>query len=452
MAKIKHDMTQGSVVKNLLLFSLPLFLSYFFQALYGSVDTLIVGQFCELADVTGVTQGSQITHILTQAISGLSTAGAIMIAQYTGGSHERDLEETICTLFTLFLIFAALTTVVMLFLNMPIIRLLKIPGEAVAPTLEYLQICEAGLVFIFFYNCISAILQAMGDSHHPLIFVAIACGINVVLDLVLVVCFGMGAAGTAVATVAAQAVSVVLSINFLRKNRFLFDFHPRSFRIYRDKLSALLRLGIPYAIQRGVVYCSFLAISGLSNAYGLAAASASGVVAKINNFATMPFSAIQSAIATVARQNMGAGKIERSRAAFRAGLACNLLFGGSLFIAAQIIPGQMLSLFSPDTEMIRVGIAFLRYYSLEYILMPFNFSIHALMSASGRTIIPAIDGLLASFVVRIPLAAYFSSSMGFPGIALGSSLAVISALIPAAVFYFSGIWKNPKIKSNSDDH
>lgn len=149
---------------------------------------------------------------------------------------------------------------------------------------------------------------------------------------------------------------------------------------------------------------------------------------------------------------MGAGKIERSRAAFRAGLACNLLFGVSLFIAAQIIPGQMLSLFSPDTEMIRVGIAFLRYYSLEYILMPFNFSIHALMSASGRTIIPAIDGLLASFVVRIPLAAYFSSSMGFPGIALGSSLAVISALIPAAVFYFSGIWKNPKIKSNSDDH
>ena len=150
MAKIKHDMTQGSVVKNLLLFSLPLFLSYFFQALYGSVDTLIVGQFCELADVTGVTQGSQITHILTQAISGLSTAGAIMIAQYTGGSHERDLEETICTLFTLFLIFAALTTVAMLFLNMPIIRLLKIPEEAVAPTLEYLQICEAGLVFIFF--------------------------------------------------------------------------------------------------------------------------------------------------------------------------------------------------------------------------------------------------------------------------------------------------------------
>lgn len=281
MAKIKHDMTQGSVVKNLLLFSLPLFLSYFFQALYGSVDTLIVGQFCELADVTGVTQGSQITHILTQAISGLSTAGAIMIAQYTGGSHERDLEETIRTLFSLFLISSVLTTAVMLFLNMPIIRLLKIPEEAVAPTMEYLQICEAGLVFIFFYNCISAILQAMGDSRHPLIFVAIACGINVVLDIILVVCFGMGAAGTAVATVAAQAVSVVLSINFLRKNQFLFDFRPRSFRIYRDKLSALLKLGIPYAIQRGVVYCSFLAVSGLSNAYGLAAASASGVVAKI---------------------------------------------------------------------------------------------------------------------------------------------------------------------------
>ena len=449
MAKIKRDMTQGSVVKNLLLFSFPLFLSYFFQALYGSVDTLIVGQFCELADVTGVTQGSQITHILTQAISGLSTAGAIMIAQYTGGSHEQDLEETIRTLFTLFLIAAGLTTAVMLFLNRPILRLLKTPEEAVAPTLEYLWICESGLVFVFFYNCISAILQAMGDSRHPLMFVMIACGINVMLDIVLVAVFGMGAAGTAVATVIAQGVSVMLSIGFLRKNRFSFDFHLRSFRIYRDKLASLLRLGIPYAIQRGVVYCSFLAISGLANGYGLAAASASGIVSKLNNFATMPFSAVQSAIATVAGQNMGAGQIRRSRMAFRTGLACNLIFGLVLFAAAQTIPAWMLRLFAPDPEMIRVGVPFLRYYSLEYVLMPFTFSIHALMSASGRTLIPAADGLLASVVVRIPLAVFFSARMGFPGIALGSSLAVISALIPAAAFYFSGVWKKPKLKTGS---
>lgn len=449
MAEIKQDMTQGSVAENLLRFSFPIFLSYLFQALYGSVDVLIVGRFSGLANVTGVTQGNQIMHILTQAVSGLTTGAGILIARYTGEKKEADLMETIQTIFTLFLLLSLALAAAMLLLNKRILCLLEIPEEAMDPALGYLRICELGMVFIFLYNCIAAVMQALGDSRHPFLFITIACIINVALDLVFVLAFGMGAQGTALATVISQMISVFLLIRFLRRNTFPFRFHPGQFRVFRDKLDMVLRLGVPYALQRGIVACSFLAISGLANGYGISAASAAGVVSKINNFATMPFSAIQSAIATAAGQNMGAGRLDRANHTFLVGLTLNFTIGASLFTLVQLMPGTCLSLFSPDEEMIRCGIPFLRFFALEYLLMPFSYSIHALLSASGRTILPAVNGLFASVICRIPLSALVSSCLGFPGVALGSSLAVLGAVIPASIFYFMGVWKRPKLGKSS---
>ena len=447
MSKLTKDMTQGSVAKNLILFSIPLCLSYFLQALYGSADTLIVGQFSPLGDVTGVSQGSQVINILTQAISGLSSGGTVLISRYMGAKRDKDLRETIETLFSLIAVTALAFTAIMLLCNDFIIRLMQIPGEAVLPMLRYLQICEIGILFIFFYNCISAVLQAMGDSRHPLMFVGIACCVNIILDLLLVAVFRMGAFGAAIATVLAQMLSVFLSIRFLRKQKFTFDFRLRSFRFSRDKVALLLQLGLPFAIMRAIVNCSFVVVSGLSNTYGLAASSAAGVVSKINSFATMPFTALQVAISTMAGQNMGAGQLKRAQHTLFVGLGISLSIGGSLFLLTQLFPRQILSLFSPNPEMIAAGENFLRFFALEYLLMPFTYSVHGLMSAGGYTWIPAVDGLLASVLCRIPLAMLCSSWIGFPGIALGSSLAVMGAVIPALTFYFSGIWKKPGAKN-----
>lgn len=447
MSTLKRDMTHGSVAKNLILFSIPLCLSYLLQALYGSADALIVGQFAALGDITGVTQGSQVINILTQGISGLSSGGTVLIARYVGAQREKDLQETIETLFSLFAAAALALTAVMLLCNGLIIRLLQIPAEAVKPMRQYLQICEIGILFIFFYNCISAVLQALGDSRHPLIFVGIACGVNVVLDLVLVGVFQLGALGAAIATVLAQMLSVLLSIRFLRKQNFSFDFSLSSFRMNRKKLGLLLRLGLPFAVMRTIVSCSFVVVSSLANAYGLAASSAAGVVSKINNFATMPFSALQVAISTIAGQNMGAGQLKRGQRTLFVGLGLCFCIGFSLFLLAQCFPRQLLGLFSPNEDMLDVGEDFLRCFSIEYLLMPFTYSIHGLMSACGYTWIPALDGLLASVLFRIPLATLFSKYMGFEGIAFGSSVAVLGAAIPAVCFYFSGIWKKAADKS-----
>ena len=441
MAAITKDLTKGSVTKNLILFSIPMCLSYMLQALYSSADALIVGQFSALGDVTGVTQGGQIIHILTNGISGLSTGGAVLISQYLGAKRDKELKETIQSIFALFAASAFALTVVMLLSNNLIIRLMQIPAEAVLPMKRYLQICEIGLLFIFFYNCISAVLQAMGDSRHPLIFVGISCAVNVVLDLILVGAFQMGAEGAAIATVFSQLLSVILSAVFLKKQQFTFDFKLSSYRFHRDKLGMLLKLGFPFVIMRTTVATSFVAVSGLANGFGLAASSAAGIVNKINNFATMPFSAMQLAISSMAGQNIGAKNIKRAQHTLFAGFSINMIIGGCLLLAAQLWPDGMLRIFSSNEELIETGRNFLRLFSLEYVLMPFSYSIHGLMTASGHVWIPSLDGLLASVVFRVPLAALFASLMGFDGIALGGALAVLGAAIPAVLFYCSGIWK-----------
>lgn len=441
MQSAERKLSSVAEARELIVFSIPLFLSYLLQALYGSVDTIIVGQCASLGDIAGVTQGSQVMHILTQAISGISTGAVILIARYRGAGREEELRQTMQTVFSLFFYAALVLTGVMLLGNRGIIRLIELDAAAVRPMLNYLAVCELGLLFIFLYNCISAVLQAMGDSRHPLIFVGIACVLNVLLDLLFVAVLKMGAGGAALATVLAQIVSVVLSVRFLRRQNFMFDFRIRSLAISREKLRLLLKLGIPYAVQRAIVSTSFLAISGLSNGFGLAEGSASGVVGKINNFATMPFSAMQTAVTTMAGKSLGAGQVDKAKRSLRIGLCICLAAGTVLFTIVQLFPQQCLAVFSSDGDILRVGVTFLRMYSIEYLLMPFTFSINAFLSATGHTWMPMINGLIASLILRVPLAKLFSLFMGFPGISLGSSAAVLGAIISCCIFYYSGLWK-----------
>ena len=452
MAKVKKDLTKGPVLKNLLMFAFPLFLSSLLQAFYGSADAIIVGRFAQLGDITGVTQGSQVTYILTNTISAFSTGGAVLIAQYLGAKKEKDFEEIVNTLFTFFVYCALGFTALLLCTNRLILRALAVQPEAIEPFLWYLRICEIGITFIFLYNCISAVLQAMGDAKHPLMFVGIATVVNVVLDLVLVAGLKMGAKGAALATVFAQLISVVLSALFLRRQNFPFKFSINSLKIYPDKLRGILKLGLPYAVQRVFVSISFLAVSGLSNPYGLAAGSAAGIVNKINNFVTLPYSAMQSAITTMTAQSIGAGNLKRGKKAFTYGFGISLIFGITMCVAAHVWPQVLLGVFSDDAELIAVGADFLKAYSLEYPTMAFTWTAHAFFTGCGHTLIPSIDGILASFVFRIPLALFFSKKMGmgYPGIAFGSAMAIWGAVVPAVIFLVSGVWKKSTI--DLEDH
>lgn len=448
MAQIKRNLISGSISKNLISFAFPVFLSCLLQALYGNVDAMIVGKFSDLGNITGVTQGSQLMNIVTQMISGLSTGASVLISQYVGSKKNEDLHRTVSTVFSIFIVSALAISVLMMLGNKLFISILSVSPEAAGPFLSYALICEIGLLFVFLYNCISAVLQAMGDSRHPLLFVGIACLVNVFLDLVFVAKFGMGAKGAAIATVVAQLLSVVFSIVFLNKNRFSFGFRLRSFSIDNEKAGLIFKLGSPYMVQRFLVYSSFLAISGLSNPYGLEAGSAAGIVSKTNNFATIPFSAFNIGVSTVAAQCLGAGDMGKAKQALSKGFGMCFAFGAVLFLIVQLFPRPLISAFSSNEDLIAVATPFLKYYSVEYLLMPLTWTMHGFFSANGHTLIPSIDGIIASLICRTPFALLFSRvfGMGFNGIALGSALAVVGAIIPALFFYFRGTWKKPVIK------
>ena len=230
MSTTQRDFTKGPIARGMIAFSMPFLLSNILQALYGAVDMYVVGNYSD-ADpavcatiLSGVTMGSQITHLVAMMVSGLTVSGTVMVGQYIGARKPKDASQTVGTMFSLLFIVGVVLTAVMMALSGPILRLLNTPDDAFAHAQSYLNICLSGTLFIFGYNAISSIQRGLGDSIRPLIFVGVACVVNIVLDLWLVKGLGMGAAGAAWATVIAQAVSLILAAWYLSRNRFIFDF------------------------------------------------------------------------------------------------------------------------------------------------------------------------------------------------------------------------------------
>lgn len=430
-------------------FSIPILLSYLLQALYGLADTIIVSYFSDMNHVISVTQGSQVTFVFTSFVLGLAGGSMALIAQYAGAADKNDLRQAIQSVFTVFILLAIVMTAVMLSLSGWCTRILNIPPEARVPCKAYLDICLSGTLFVFLYNGISVVLQALGDSRHPLVFVGVACAVNIGLDLLLVGVWKMGAAGAAYATVFSQFISVLFAAVFLKRRSFPFEFRLRSLRLYRDKVSQIFRVGMPYAFQRTIVALSFLIISALSNDYGTLAAAGAGIVAKINNVATLPFAAFNVATAAMCGQNLGGGKADRAKSVLFIGMKLMLIIGAVLFTCIQCFPAAILGVFSATPELIETATPFLRWFSFCYLLFPFSYALTGLMTGSGQTVATMAIGLSASLVLRVPLAWLFSrvAGIGYPGIALGASVAVLGSIAVASAFYRSGIWMRPLLKS-----
>ncbi|NMP37714.1 MAG: MATE family efflux transporter [Clostridiales bacterium] len=444
MTKFENNLYEGSVLKRLVLFSLPFLASNIIQSLYNVADMLIVGNFSGTNSLSGVNIGGQVTFILTQIVLGFCIGGSVLIAQYIGAQNKRAVEKVTSTLITSLLILSAIITVLMVVLRTPVLRLVKTPQESFSEANAYLFITVLGIIFIFAYNALSAILRGMGDSKRPLYFIAVACVTNVVLDLLLVAKFNMGAAGAAIATVISQAISVILCIVYLKKNDFIFDFKPSSFRIDRESLRLITKLGLPTAVQNGVTSLSFMFITVLVNMVGGVNASAAvGVVSRFNGFAVMPAVAMASSVSTMAAQNIGAGQIDRAKKTCRIGVIVSVFFSYAIFALVQAFPEPILMLFDRNPEMIANGVEYIRVMSLDYLVIPYIFCINSLFVGAGHTTFSLISNMLSSLLLRVPAAAIFGITLGggLAGIAFGAPVASVGSLVLVLWFYFSGKWK-----------
>lgn len=445
--KTTASLTEGHIFKNLLVFAIPFLIANFMQALYGAVDTAVVGWFSDSAGISAVSTGSQVMQIVNSLVSGLTMGGTILIAQYFGAKQEQDNIETISTMLTLFAISAVGFSIIMWIACPWILQALQTPAEAYEQAYQYVMIASGGILFIFGYNAISAILRGLGDSKSPLIFIGIACVSNIILDLLFVGPAGMGAAGASLATVISQAISVIIAVIYLKKRSFLFEFKLKNFHIYKHKALMLIKIGLPVSLQETMTNLSFLFIAAIVNSLGVVASAAVGIAGKFDAFAMLPASAFSGAIAAIAGQNIGAGKPERAKKSLNASMLLSVICGMIFFLWAQIFPESIMQIFKADMEVTASGVEYLRGFSFDFIMVSFIFCMNGFFNGCGKTTFSMANGLISTLLVRVPLAYIFSVSLSSSlfGVGLAAPLASLLSIILAVIYLQTGRWKKAVI-------
>ena len=433
-------LTQGNILKSLLTFAVPVLLALFLQAMYGAADLLIVGRFAGTAEQSGVATGSQLFNLITMVVAGLSMGVTVFVGNAAGAGDAERAGKGIGTAAVLFTVIAVLITAAAVPASGALAAMMHAPADAFAQTSAYIRICGAGTVFIVAYNVLSAVLRSVGDSKTPLLTVAVACAVNIAGDLILVAGFGMGAAGAAIATVAAQGVSVACALYVLKRRGLPFAFSLRFFRPEGRCLRALLLVGAPIALQELLVQFSFLFIQIIVNDMGVAESAAVGVAEKVCVFLMLVSSAYMQSIAAFVAQNNGAGLPERSRRALVYGVRTALAAGFAMGLLAFFAGGALAAVFSKEQAVILAAHDYLRSYAIDCVLTAVLFCFVGYFNGCGRTLFVMIQGIAGAFCVRVPAVYLISRLSGVTlfhiGLATPLSSAVQIALCLIAYRYY----------------
>lgn len=410
---MQKNLTQGSVLKNLIRFSLPYLLSCFLQTFYGLADLFITGRFNGADTITAVSVGSQITHMLTVVIAGLAMGTTVTIGRAVGAEKGEQISKTAGNTVTLFAAFALGATLVLILCLDGIVNVISTPPEAAAQAKSYLFICFIGVPFITAYNVISGIFRGLGDSRTPMYFVAAAGIVNVLLDYLLIGFFGMGAAGAALATVISQAVSVLLALAAMLRMKLGLRLCRQDFVPAREAMAAILRVGIPIAAQDGFIQISFLVITAIANGRGVNVAAAVGIVEKLISFFFLVPSAMLSSVSAIASQNAGAGKHGQGRKALRYGVCICVVFGLAAALFCQFGAEGIVGLFAKgETEVVRLGAGYLKSYVFDCAAAGIHFCFSGYFCAYGKAGFSFAHNLISVLLVRIPGA--YLASVFFP--------------------------------------
>ena len=414
---MEKNLTTGSVLKNVVYFSLPYLFSYFLQTLYGMADLFIIGQYEGVASTTAVSIGSQVMHMLTVIIVGLAMGATVGIGQAVGGNDRKRAAACIGNTVTLFMGLSIVLTALLLLLRQNIVAIMSTPAEAVDGTVSYLTICFIGIPFITAYNIISSIFRGMGDSKSPMYFIMIACAANIGLDFIFMGAFRLGPAGAALGTTLSQAISVVVALAVIRRQKNGIPLKKVDFRPQREIMGTLMKVGLPIAIQDGLVQIAFVTITIIANRRGLNDAAAVGIVEKIIGFLFLVPSSMLSTVSALGAQNIGAGRPDRARATLRYAVIIAVSFGFVIAVVMQFMADPVVALFTDTSnasgvEVVRLGGQYMRGYVWDCVFVGVHFSFSGYFCACGKSILSFLHNILAITLVRIPGA--YLTSMHFP--------------------------------------
>lgn len=442
------DLTTGSVPKLLLKFAFPLFLSNALQAIYNIVDMIVVGQYLGGAGMSAVSTGGDILHLLTFIAMGFSSAGQVLIAQDVGAKNFDRVKKTIGTMFTFLLIASVSIALICLVIRKPMLGWLNTPQEAYDYTMDYTVTCIGGLVFIYGYNIVSAILRGMGDSKRPFVFVVIAAVLNLILDIVFVVYLDMKVFGAALATVIGQAVSVIISLIYLYKKResFCFDFKIKSFAIDKGAFKRIVALGVPMAIQSAAVSLSKIVLMSWINMFGVVYSAMAGIYNKVGVMIAVVSNSFTTAGSSMIGQNLGAGRTDRVPSILKTVTVCGMVITALLSAVMLIFPNQVYAAFTNDANVLAVAGILTFPIILNFIGAATRSVSFSLINGSGNTKLNLAVAIIDGIISRVGLAALFGFAMGMDclGFWYGDAFAGFVPIIIGLCFLVSGKWKNVK--------
>ena len=407
MTNDKADFTKGNILKKLVAFMMPVLGALILQAAYGAVDLLVVGRFGSTSGLSAVSTGSQVLNLVTFVVIQFAMGITVLIARYLGEKRPERIGAVIGGGAVVFTMMSVALFIAMVGFARPISVLMQAPAEAVDLTASYVRICGAGIFFIVAYNLLSAIFRGLVDSISPRLVVLVACIVNIIGDLVLVAGLHMDAAGAAIATVTAQALSVVFAVMLLLKKDLPFAITKKDFRL-NPQCRKFLKIGLPLALQEFLTQISFLALCAFVNRLGLEASSGYGDACKIVNLAMHVPSSLMQSMASFVSQNIGAGKKKRAKQSMFTGIGVGLAVGCVVFVLVLFKGDVLCSAFSTDAAVIRNGFAYLKGFAPETLVTAILFSMVGYFNGNNKTVWVMTQCLIQTLLVRLPLA-YFMS-------------------------------------------
>ena len=450
-----NDFTVGPVLPSLITFAIPLFLSNLLQAIYNVVDMAVVGRVVGEAGLSGLSIGGDVLSLLTFLSIGFSNAGQIIISQYIGAGLRERLSRFIGTMSTFLLMCAVGMSVICLILRGQILSALNTPAESWDQAMAYATTCMFGLIFIYGYNIVSAILRGMGDSKRPFLFIAIAAILNLLLDLLFVAGFGWEAFGAALATVIAQGVSFLTSLIYLYRRRagFGFDFSLQNFRPNKVELITLIKLGVPMAIRSASILFSKLFVNAWINSYGVTISAVTGAGYKVDQFGNLMGLAISTAGSSMVGQNIGAGKHDRVSHTLRCAFLINTICFSLMICLVLFLPTAVFSLFTKDPGTLLVCLQYVPVSIANFICSDLRDSMNAFTSGCGNYKFNFCVAIMDGIVARIGFSLLMGVALGWGyfGFWMGNAIAGVTPFVLGAVYYLSGRWKTKSTLLNLEE-
>ena len=444
MFQKEQNLTEGSIFKNLILFALPFVIANFLQALYGACDLIIIGHFTkESAAISSVAIGAQVMFMVMSFIIGLTTGTTVLIGHAYGANRHDEIQKTVGTVFLFFISLSFIVFFLMFFFAPNLISLMQTPKEAYQGAVDYVAICSFGIVLIFIFNALASVLRGVGNSHAPMLFISLGCFINIILDLFFIGYLNLGVKGAAYATIIAQFICASTMVLYVRMNKFTFEFRFRKIKFYFDKIRDVIKLGLPLSFQDAMVQMSFIILLSLANSMGVDASAGYGTANRLNGFTMLPAFSFAMALTPIVAQNIGAKKRLRAKYTLYTAIGCTVIFGLMCFIWQQINPESAIRIFTSDKNVITQGASYLKSFSFDLVIVPFAFCLNAFFNGCGHTAFSMANNLVATLLVRVPLAFLITGIFGKSLFNLGVAAPIASfcSVIIAHIYLKSGRWR-----------